>query len=365
MVLQGMNEERQYLRAGGKTWHVSVSKDLWFNTELSRDARSLWLTLYFFVGPNNYNPFPSQAKLCTILGCHRDTLRVYIKELEKKHYLSRYRDPFKVTIYTIYSDPKEWSPAVPVELEYGPNGKPYVKFLDEDAPGSRTDRPDGAAENFGNHAEKSVTAMPKNPPCIMPKIPTREPSKNTTQEPDDEADANVTDRAKDSPVLKNIPIEGAASPPAADFSLLGKPELSQSKSQEQVASREVIDFVQQFTPWFTLITGKRAFTFTPEALMKAKEFFIFNDRWIALDVIYVAVKALTEVKLNPFKGGKDKLWWCRTHGEYPNRYFSCNHDEEYILLRMKTELGFDPDQTNDDREREEIKKMAAPYLKKK
>ena len=109
--------EKAFIAYAGN-WHAVVNLKFWYNTELSLEARSLWLTLYCHVSPHSPNPFPSQKRLCAITGWGKNTPAKYLKELEEKHYLSRHRTNGYGTIYGLFDDPKNWKKLPPMHLEF-------------------------------------------------------------------------------------------------------------------------------------------------------------------------------------------------------------------------------------------------------
>jgi hypothetical protein len=353
-----MNEERQYLRFGGKSWHVSISKDFWFDTTLSVEARCLWVTLYFHVSQASPNPFPSQARLSSVLGWHRQTLRRYLKELEDKHYLSRYLNKFEVTIYTIYCDPKEWEPALPASLIRDNNGHVRVEIV--------SDRDGDAVKISPYRGENFATTVAKKVPRHVAKFSPRQEPQNTPQSPENQDTGRDPKSPKDSP-LEDIPIEeGAASPPVAIFSSKREPEavpLPGAGNQEPTPEFMALQLAKHYTKLYGWVAGRRNTIMSTPSREQAEEFFRDTIDWTQNDVAYVGVKALLESAAHPYTSGIDPYWACRRFAS-PNMICGMNADNQYRVLRMAQELNYTPGDLGPDQLTEEIDRMAAPYKAK-
>ncbi len=99
-------------------WHYAISKEFVFNSNLSREARFLYIVLKSFTNDKKKEAFPSREYLCAILQCSDKSLTKYIKELEKSKLVTKTRErneggTYEHNVYEI--------------IEYRPK-PPQVKF---------------------------------------------------------------------------------------------------------------------------------------------------------------------------------------------------------------------------------------------
>jgi len=101
-------------------WHFAISKELVFNSKLSRDARFLYIVLKSFTNDKKKEAFPRRDYLCAILQCSDKSLTKYLKELENQKLVTKNRErseggTYEHNVYEI--------------IEYIPK-PPNVKFAD-------------------------------------------------------------------------------------------------------------------------------------------------------------------------------------------------------------------------------------------
>ncbi len=99
-------------------WQYAISKELVFNSNLSRDARFLYIVLKSFTNDKRKEAFPTREYLCAILLCSNKSLTKYLKELENSKLVTKTRarnqgGTYEHNVYEI--------------IEYIPNS-PQVKF---------------------------------------------------------------------------------------------------------------------------------------------------------------------------------------------------------------------------------------------
>ena len=99
-------------------WQYAISKELVFNSNLSRDARFLYIVLKSFTNDKEKEAFPSREYLSAILLCSNKSLTKYLKELENLKLVIKTRarnqgGTYEHNVYEI--------------VEYIPNS-PQVKF---------------------------------------------------------------------------------------------------------------------------------------------------------------------------------------------------------------------------------------------
>jgi len=93
-------------------WRFSIENSFVRNADLHPAARLLYIILRGYVGPNCQMPFPSLPTLAKHLGCSRETVQKYLKELEQLGYITKNREEsraqgkFAATRYILHESPK-------------------------------------------------------------------------------------------------------------------------------------------------------------------------------------------------------------------------------------------------------------------
>ena len=92
-------------------WHYSVSKKFVFNTNLSRNARFLYLFLLSFTNKEKKEAFPSREYIKNIMICSERSVTNYLKELKKKGYLKMRKErsqgvKYKHNVYELFDYPQ-------------------------------------------------------------------------------------------------------------------------------------------------------------------------------------------------------------------------------------------------------------------
>ncbi len=129
-------------------WHYAISKELVFNSNLSRDARFLYIVLKSFTNDKKKEAFPTREYLCAILQCSDKSLTKYIKELENSKLVTKTRER---------SDGGEYEHNVYEIIEYRPK-PPQVKFTD----GNNADLTNGTFTNKVNVPTNIIQYLSNN-----------------------------------------------------------------------------------------------------------------------------------------------------------------------------------------------------------
>jgi len=318
-----------YLRYSGE-WHSSIpTHTILRNEDLSPLARLLWAILQSFASPDKPNPFPGHKLLMKHLKLSRTQLHVYQKELLDKGFLEIEKQR--------RAKAGKWASNV------------YVLKLPalKEKNGSRalSGRPNktvfGPPDTVTPNTAKSVPG--KNGESLSEKNGTR-----TVFGPTDTVTPNMSKSPRS---ISKTPVSpGEASPRVGVFIPSGEQGTAAgaavgngTEQDQQLAASHNITKLSKVLPCGirNYLHLKQKPTFSAQALMDGKEFFFINELWEWSDIVWVVVNCVLKARANPKPAqGFDPWFYSRNFGHMPNKLFSQNQDNEYLVLRMAKELGY-------------------------
>jgi hypothetical protein len=204
--------------------------------------------------------------------------------------------------------------------------------------------PTGSSEHRNG---KSSMQVPMQDQCNTPK--------NTMQPEMQPAMHILKNPLRGKEIKEKTSTSGAASPPLVGGALpIVVPEVPDPTECARELARE-------YPKMMEIMCGEFC-TLTSSGFEAAVGFFELCSRnWSATDICYVGMKGLIESGHPPGPG--DRFWWCRKYAKDISRMMIPTTEEEYPVLKMAAEIGYDPRHYSEDELEKLIDEAMEPYLK--